>query len=44
MLMAATVAYGLDKKVLSVRNLLIFDLRGASFDVYLLTIKEGHGW
>ena len=44
MLMVAAVAYGLDKKVLSLCNFLIFDLGGASFNVYLLTIKEGHGW
>jgi molecular chaperone DnaK (HSP70) len=36
--MAAAIAYGLDKKVTSERNVLIFDLRGGTFDVSLLTI------
>ena len=44
MLTAAAVTYGLDKKVLGLCNFLIFDLGGASFNVYLLTINEGHGW
>jgi L1 cell adhesion molecule like protein len=39
--MAAAIAYGLDKKVTSERNVLIFDLRGGTFDVSLLTIEEG---
>jgi molecular chaperone DnaK (HSP70) len=37
----ATIAYGLDKKVFGERNVLIFDLGGGTFDVSLLTIKEG---
>ena len=34
------VAYGLDKKVVGERNVLIFDLAGGTFDVSLLTIEE----
>jgi molecular chaperone DnaK (HSP70) len=37
----AAIAYGLDKKVISERNVLIFDLGGGTFDVSLLTIEEG---
>ena len=38
---AAAIAYGLDKKVVGERNILIFDLGGGTFDVPLLTIEEG---
>ena len=38
---AAAIAYGLDKKVTGERNVLIFDLGGGTFDVFLLTIEEG---
>ncbi|KAL1698194.1 heat shock protein 70 family [Schizophyllum commune] len=38
---AAAIAYGLDKKVTGERNILIFDLGGGTFDVFLLTIEEG---
>jgi molecular chaperone DnaK (HSP70) len=38
---AAAIAYGLDKKVVGERNVLIFDLGGGTFDVSLLTIEEG---
>ena len=38
---AAAIAYGLDKKVLEERNVLIFDLGGGTIDVSLLTIEEG---
>ncbi|KAJ3858488.1 heat shock cognate 70 [Lentinula novae-zelandiae] len=38
---AAAIAYGLDKKVSGEHNVLIFDLGGGTFDVSLLTIKEG---
>jgi len=38
---AAAIAYGLDKKVIGERNVLIFDLGGGTFDVSLLTIEEG---
>ncbi len=38
---AAAIAYGLDKKVGSERNVLIFDLGGGTFDVSILTIEEG---
>lgn len=38
---AAAIAYGLDKKVVGERNVLIFDLGGGTFDVSLLTIDEG---
>jgi len=38
---AAAIAYGLDKKQVGERNVLIFDLGGGTFDVSLLTIEEG---
>jgi molecular chaperone DnaK (HSP70) len=38
---AAAIAYGLDKKVTSERNILIFNLGGGTFNVLLLTIEEG---
>ncbi|XP_075242552.1 heat shock-related 70 kDa protein 2-like [Convolutriloba macropyga] len=38
---AAALAYGLDKKVSSERNVLIFDLGGGTFDVSVLTIEDG---
>ena len=38
---AAAIAYGLDKKLVGERNVLIFDLGGGTFDVSLLTIEEG---
>lgn len=38
---AATIAYGLDKKTQDKRNVLIFDCRGGTFDMLLLTIEEG---
>jgi molecular chaperone DnaK (HSP70) len=38
---AAAIAYGLDKKFVGERNVLIFDLGGGTFDVSLLTIEEG---
>jgi heat shock protein 1/8 len=38
---AAAIAYGLDKKGKSEKNVLIFDLGGGTFDVSLLTIDEG---
>ena len=38
---AAAIAYGLDKKVGSERNVLIFDLGGGTFDVSILSIEEG---
>ncbi|XP_060970657.1 heat shock cognate 70 kDa protein 2-like isoform X2 [Cannabis sativa] len=39
---AAAIAYGLDKKATSVGgNVLIIDLGGGTFDVSLLTIKDG---
>jgi molecular chaperone DnaK (HSP70) len=38
---AAVIAYGLDKKVTSERNILIFNLGGGTFNVLLLTIEEG---
>ncbi|KAE8288103.1 Heat shock cognate 70 kDa protein [Larimichthys crocea] len=37
---AAAIAYGLDKKVGSERNVLIFDLGGGTFDVSILTIED----
>jgi molecular chaperone DnaK (HSP70) len=39
--MATAIVYGLDKKVVGERNVLIFDLGGGTFDVSLLTIEEG---
>jgi len=38
---AAAIAYGLDKKVIGERNVLISILVGVLFDVSLLTIEEG---
>eukprot|EP00731_Ephydatia_muelleri_P022392 Em0014g983a len=38
---AAAIAYGLDKKLKAEQNILIFDLGGGTFDVSVLTIKEG---
>lgn len=38
---AAAIAYGLDKKLVGEKNVLIFDLGGGTFDVSLLTIEEG---
>jgi heat shock protein 1/8 len=38
---AAAIDYGLDKKVIGERNILIFDLGGGTFHVSLLTIEEG---
>ena len=37
---AAAIAYGLDKKSQSERNVLIFDCGGGTFDVSILTIDE----
>lgn len=38
---AAAIAYGLYKKTVGERNVLIFDLGGGTFDVSLLTIEDG---
>ena len=38
---AAAIAYGLDKKFKSERNVLIFDLGGGTFDVSILSLEEG---
>lgn len=38
---AAAIAYGMDKKVTSEKNVLIFDLGGGTFDVSVVTIKNG---
>jgi L1 cell adhesion molecule like protein len=38
---ATAITYGLDKKVVSECNILIFNLGGGTFDVSLLTIEEG---
>ena len=38
---AAAIAYGLDKGKSRMRNILIFDLGGGTFDVSILTIKDG---
>ena len=38
---AAAIAYGLDKKTDSEKNVLIFDLGGGTFDVSLLSIENG---
>ncbi|XP_015510129.1 heat shock protein cognate 4 [Neodiprion pinetum] len=38
---AAAIAYGLDKKAVGERNVLIFDLGGGTFDVSILTIEDG---
>ncbi|GKB50787.1 putative heat shock protein 70 family protein [Tanacetum coccineum] len=41
---AAAIAYGLDKKseISGTTNVLVFDLGGGTFDVSLVTIKEGN--
>ena len=38
---AAAIAYGLDKKGGSEKNIMIFDLGGGTFDVSLLSIDDG---
>ena len=38
---AAAIAYGLDKKTGSEKNVLIFDLGGGTFDVSILAIDDG---
>nr|BAF02622.1 heat shock protein 70 [Babesia microti] len=38
---AAAIAYGMDKKGTSEKNVLIFDLGGGTFDVSILTIEDG---
>ena len=38
---AAAIAYGLDKKTIGEKNVLIFDLGGGTFDVSILTIDDG---
>lgn len=38
---AAAIAYGLDKKVGTEKNVLIFDLGGGTFDVSILSIEDG---
>nr|BAC21024.1 heat shock protein 70 [Babesia gibsoni]BAC21025.1 heat shock protein 70 [Babesia gibsoni]BAC21026.1 heat shock protein 70 [Babesia gibsoni]BAC21027.1 heat shock protein 70 [Babesia gibsoni]BAC21028.1 heat shock protein 70 [Babesia gibsoni] len=38
---AAAIAYGLDKKGSTEKNVLIFDLGGGTFDVSILTIEDG---
>jgi L1 cell adhesion molecule like protein len=38
---AAAIAYGLDKKATSEKNVLIFDLGGGTFDVSVLIIDQG---
>ena len=38
---AAAIAYGLDKKGESEKNVLIYDLGGGTFDVSLLSIEDG---
>ena len=38
---AAAIAYGFDKRIAEERNILIFDLGGGTFDVSIMTVKEG---
>ena len=38
---AAAIAYGLNKKSIGEKNVLVFDLGGGTFDVSLLTLDEG---
>jgi len=38
---AAAIAYGLDKKAVGERNVLIFDLGGGTFNVSILSIDDG---
>lgn len=38
---AAAMAYGLEKNNYGLRNILVFDLGGGTFDVSLLTLDQG---
>ncbi|CAF5154500.1 unnamed protein product, partial [Rotaria sp. Silwood1] len=38
---AASIAYGLDKRISAERNILVFDLGGGTFNVSVLKIEEG---
>jgi heat shock protein 5 len=38
---AAAIAYGLDKRKMGEKNILVFDLGGGTFDVSILTIDNG---
>merc|ERR1719387_2821896 len=38
---AVAIAYGLDKKGVGERNVLIYDMGGGTFDVSVLTIEDG---
>ena len=37
---AAAIAYGLDKKISAMRNILVFDIGGGTFDVSIVTVRE----
>ena len=37
---AAAIAYGLDKKISEMRNILVFDVGGGTFDVSIVTVRE----
>ena len=37
---AAAIAYGLDKKISEMRNILVFDIGGGTFDVSIVTVTE----
>ena len=38
---AAAIAYGMDKKISEVKNVLVYDIGGGTFDVSIVTIGEG---
>ena len=38
---AAAIAYGMDKKISEMKNVLVYDIGGGTFDVSIVTIGEG---
>ena len=39
---AAAIAYGHDKKISEMRNMLVFDIGGGTFDVSIVTVRENN--
>ena len=39
---AAAIAYGHDKKISEMRNILVFDIAGGTFDVSIVTVRENN--